>query len=54
MRLSNSRFVRLNGTQVELMARTDEEARAALDELRHKKREIAHWKRRLRRRRAAL
>ncbi len=54
MKLSNTRFIRIDGTHVELMARSDEEARAALDELRHKKKELLHWKRRLRRRRDAL
>lgn len=54
MKLSDTRFIRIDGTHVELMATNDDEARTALAELRHKKKELLHWKRRLRRRRAAL
>jgi hypothetical protein len=54
MKFSDTRHIRIEGTHVELMATTDKEARAALDELRHKKKELLHWKRRLRRCRAAL
>lgn len=50
MQLSNTRFIRIEGTEVRLLAADDREARLALKELRHKKRELLHWKRRLRRR----
>jgi hypothetical protein len=54
MSLSNTRFIRIDGTHVELSASDDSEARIALKELRHKKKELLHYKRRLVRRRKAI
>ena len=50
MQLSNTRFVQIDGTRVALLAADDRKARIALKELRHKKKELLHYKRRLRRR----
>jgi hypothetical protein len=54
MLLSNTRFIRIEGTHVTLLAGNDEEAKMALRELRHKKKELLHYKRRLKRRRDAI
>jgi len=54
MRLSNTRFVQIDGTRVTLSAADDDEARVALKELRHKKKELLHYQRRLVRRRKAI
>lgn len=50
MHLSQTRFIEIDGTRVALLAADDREARLALKELRHKKKELIHYKRRLRRR----
>ena len=50
LQLSDTRFVQIDGTRVALLVANDAEARIALKELRHKKRELLHYKRRLRRR----
>ena len=47
MQLSETKFIRLDGCHVVLEVSSDDEARAALKELRHKKREFRHIKRRL-------
>lgn len=54
MQFSNTRFIRVEGTQVTLLAADDREARLALKELKHKKKELLHYKRRLRRRSEAI
>jgi hypothetical protein len=54
MRLSNTSFVRIDGTNVALLATVDSEARIALRELRHKKKELLHYQRRPVRRRKAI
>ncbi len=50
MKLSPTRFIEVDGTRIALLAADDREARLALEELRHKKKELIHYKRRLRRR----
>lgn len=50
MQLSNTRYVRIDGTRVLLLAASEAEGHAALKELRHKNKEVLLWKRRLRRR----
>jgi hypothetical protein len=54
MLLSNTRFIQIKGTHVTLLAANDDEARTALRELRHKKKELLHYKQRLQRRRDAI
>ena len=54
MHLSNTRYIRIDGTRVVLLAGDDQEAQVALKELRHKKKELLHLKRRLRRRLRAI
>jgi hypothetical protein len=54
MRLSKTRFIRIENTRVALLAANEDEARLALKELRHKKKELLHHKRRLRRRLKAI
>jgi hypothetical protein len=54
MRLSDTSFVRIDGTNVALLATVDSEARIALRELRHKKKELLHYQRRPVRRRKAI
>lgn len=49
MQFSETRHIRIDGTRVALDVSTDDEARQALSELRQKKREFQHVKRRLRR-----
>lgn len=54
MKLSNTRFIQIEGTRVALLAADEREARIALKELRHKKKELLLFKRRLRRRRQQI
>ena len=54
MQLSNTRYIQIDGTRVALLAADEREARLALKELRHKKKELLHFKRRLRRRRKMI
>lgn len=54
MRISDTRFIRIDGTRVVLLAANNAEAKLALKELRHKKKELWHHKRRLRRRLKAV
>ena len=53
MQLSETRFVRIEGTHVTAAVDTAEDARIAIKELRHKKRELTHLKRALIRQRKA-
>ena len=48
MNLSDTRYIRIEGTSVALELSTDDEAKVALKELRHKKREYQHVKRKIR------
>jgi len=54
MQLSNTRYIRIDGRQVHVLASDTPQARVALKELRHKKRELLHYRRRLRRRKKAI
>lgn len=54
MQLSNTRHIRIEGSQVHLLADDATQARLAMKELRHKKKELLHYQRRLRRRRKAI
>ena len=53
MTLSETRYVKIDGTEVTAAVDTIDEARIAVKELRHKKREFAHQKRALLRQRKA-
>ncbi len=53
MQLSQTRFVKIDGTHVTAAVDTAEDARIAVKELRHKKRELTHLKRALVRQRKA-
>ena len=53
MQLSETRFVKIEGTAVSAAVTTADEAKLALKELRHKKKEVAHRKRALLRQKKA-
>ncbi len=53
MQLSETRFVKIEGTHVTAAVDTPEDAKIAIKELRHKKREFTHHKRALVRQRKA-
>lgn len=53
MQLSETRYVQIDGTSVTASVDTADEARIAVKELRHKKRELTHVKRGLLRRKKA-
>jgi hypothetical protein len=47
MQLREMRFARIEGTEVRVEVKSEQEARAAIKELRHKKKELALLKRRI-------
>lgn len=53
MQLREMRFARIEGTEVRVEVRSEKEARAAIKELRHKKKEVALLKRRIARQEAS-
>ena len=53
MHITETRYVRIEGTEVTAAVDTADEAKIAVKELRHKKREVAHAKRGLQRQKKA-
>ena len=53
MQLAETRFVRIDGTEVTAAVDSADQAKIAIKELRHKKREVAHQKKALQRQKRA-